>query len=102
MNPFPLYDVTPSVPMGVSYGMPLVFDPQLWLPLLEGLLQFCIVAQQPLAARGYYDAPTREEDLCEWTTWLDPILKYFSTDLPKDNSRWPRRRRPCGDDGDDG
>ena len=70
-------------PMGVSYGSPLVFDPQLWLPLLEGLLQFCIVAQQPLAARGYYGAPTLKEDMREWTTWLDPILKYFSTNLPK-------------------
>lgn len=70
-------------PMGFSYKRPLVFDPQLWLPLLEGLLQFCIVAQQPLAARGYYGAPTHEEDLCEWTTWLDPILKYFSTNLSK-------------------
>ena len=70
-------------PMGVSYGRPLVFDPQLWIPLLEGLLQFCIVAQQPLAARGYYGAPTLEEELREWTIWLDPILKYFSTNLPK-------------------
>ena len=70
-------------PMGVSYGSPLVLNPQLWLPLMEGLLQFCIVAQQPLAAGGYYNAPTLEEDLCEWTTWLDPILKYFSTNLPK-------------------
>jgi hypothetical protein len=41
------------------------------------------VAQQPLAARGYYNAPTLEEDLCEWTTWLDPILKYFSMHLLK-------------------
>ena len=39
-------------PMGISYGRPLVFDPQLWLPLVEGLLQFCIVAQQPLAAEA--------------------------------------------------
>lgn len=70
-------------PMGVSYGKPLVFDPQLWLPLLEGLLQFCVVAQQPLAARVYYNAPTLEEDLCKWTTWLNPILDYFSTNLPK-------------------
>ncbi|MCJ1471126.1 hypothetical protein MMC07_009774 [Pseudocyphellaria aurata] len=70
-------------PMGVSYGRPLVFDPQLWLPLLEGLQQFCIVAQQPLVARGYDGAPTLEEDLCEWTIWLDPILKYFSANLPK-------------------
>ena len=69
-------------PMGVSYGRPLMFDPNLWLPLLAGLLQFCIVAQQPLVARGYYNAPTLEEELCEWTTWLDPILEYFSTALP--------------------
>ena len=70
-------------PMGVSYGRPLAFDPKLWFPLLDGLLQFCVVAQQPLAAQGYYNAPTLEEDLCKWTTWLDPILKYFSTHLPK-------------------
>ncbi|OQU96269.1 hypothetical protein CLAIMM_02376 [Cladophialophora immunda] len=69
-------------PMGVSYGRPLVFDPELWLPLLEGLSQFCIVAQQPLAARGYYDAPTLEEDLSEWTTWLDPILGFFRATIP--------------------
>ena len=49
-------------PMGISHGRPLVFDPQLWLPLLEGLLGFCIVAQQPLAARGYSGAPTLEEN----------------------------------------
>ena len=60
-------------PSGISYGKPLVFDPQLWLPLLEGLQQFWIVAQQPLA----------REDLCQWATWLDPILKYFSTNIPK-------------------
>ena len=72
-------------PMGISYGYgkPMMFDPQLWFPLLEGLLQLCIVAQQPLAARGDDGAPTLEEDLCEWTTWLDPMLKYFSTKLSK-------------------
>ena len=70
-------------PMGISYGRALIFDPQLWLPLLEGLLQFCIVAQQPLAARGYPGAPSLKEDLRKWTTWLDPVLKYFSTNLPK-------------------
>lgn len=68
-------------PMAIFYESPHVFDPQLWLPLLEGLLQFRFVAQQP--SGGYYDAPTLEEDSCDWTTWLDPILKYFSTNLPK-------------------
>ena len=70
-------------PMGISYGRVLILDPQLWLPLLEGLLQFCIVAQQPLAARGYPGAPSLKEDLRKWTTWLDPVLEYFSTNLPK-------------------
>ena len=51
-------------PIGVSYGKPPRFDPQPWLPLLEGLVQFCIVAQQSLTAGGYYNAPTHEEDLC--------------------------------------
>ena len=70
-------------PMGISYGKPLDFDSHLWLPLLEELQQLCVVAQQPLAAGGYWKAPTLEEDLCEWTTWLDPILKCLGTHLPK-------------------
>ena len=70
-------------PMRVCSGGPLVFDPKLWLPLLDGLLQFCIVAEPPLTARGYFGAPTFEEDLCPWTSRLDPILKCFSTNLPK-------------------
>lgn len=64
-----------------------MFDPRLWLPLLEGLQQFCIVAQQPLALRdeyvGYFQGPTLEEQLASWTTWLDPILEYFSIHLSK-------------------
>ena len=70
-------------PMGISYGSALILNPQLWLPLLDGLLQFCIVAQQPLVARGYPGAPNLKEDLREWITWLDPVLEYFSTNLPK-------------------
>ena len=70
-------------PAGISHGTALVFDPQIWLPMLEGLLQFCIVAQQPLAAGGYYNAPTLAEDLCNWTSQLNPILNYFSANVPK-------------------
>ncbi|CAF9933908.1 MAG: hypothetical protein HETSPECPRED_009045 [Heterodermia speciosa] len=70
-------------PMGTSYRKPLVIDPQIWLPLLEGMVQFCIVVQQPLVARQYLDAPTLEQELCKWTTWLDPVLEYFSAVLPK-------------------
>ena len=69
--------------MGPCYGKPMVFDPQLWLPLLEGLKQLWIVALQPLAARGTHGAPTLGEYLCQWTTWLEPIIEYLSTNLPK-------------------
>lgn len=64
---------------------PIVFDPELWLPLLEGLQRFSIVAKQPLAHRGFYGSsfPTFEEQLSSWTAWLDPILEYFSTHLSK-------------------
>ena len=69
-------------PMDTSYAKPFVFDPKLWLPLLEGLLDICVVAQQPLVARGYYrGAPTLEEDLRDWTAWLEPILEYFSASV---------------------
>ncbi|KAL8786242.1 MAG: hypothetical protein Q9195_008298 [Heterodermia aff. obscurata] len=71
------------LPKGVSYGRPFVFDPQLWFPLLEGMLLFCIVALQPLRARTYFNVPTLEEELWEWTTWLDPVLEYFRANLSK-------------------
>ena len=70
-------------PVGTSYENPLVMDPRFWLPLLEGMVQFCIVAQQPLVARDQLNAPTLEPELCEWTTWLDPVLEYFRATLPK-------------------
>ena len=70
-------------PMGAFYGKPMVFDSQLWLPLLEGLQQLWIVALQPLAAGGTRGAPTLGEYLCQWTNWLDPIIEYFSIHLPK-------------------
>lgn len=67
---------------------PMAFDPELWHPPLEGLQQLSIVAQQPLAHRGYYgpsfEAPTFEEQLDNWTAWLDPVLEYFSTHISKE------------------
>lgn len=66
-------------PMGISYGPDqFVFDVQMWRPLLEGLSQLCIVAQQPLEARGYFGAPTFTEDMDEWLAWLGPILENLS------------------------
>ena len=60
-----------------------MFDPLDWPPLLEGLQKFCIVTQMPLADRDDNIDPKLQGYLGEWTTWLDPILKYFSTNLPK-------------------
>ena len=76
-----------ALPLGISYPKPLVMDPQLWLPLLEGLLQLYIVGRQPLEHQILYQilyrATTLQEALCEWTNWLDPILKYLSTNIPE-------------------
>ncbi|KAL8663685.1 MAG: hypothetical protein Q9202_003631 [Teloschistes flavicans] len=66
----------------VFYEEPRVLNPQLWLPLLEGLVQFQIVAQEPVATRGYHgDDPILRKTLREWITWLDPVLQYFSLNL---------------------
>ena len=61
----------------------MAFDPQLWLPLLKGLQQLWIVALQPLAARGTGGVLALGEHLCQWTTWLEPIIEYLGTKLPK-------------------
>ncbi|RMD41159.1 hypothetical protein DV735_g4001, partial [Chaetothyriales sp. CBS 134920] len=63
---------------------PLAFGPERWFPVLEGLIQFCLVVQQPLKARRpHRDGPTLEQDLVKWTAWLGPILEFFSTTLPE-------------------
>ena len=70
----------------VTYCLePLIFDPQLWLPLLKDLQHFCLVAQQPTVAQGFYKINTSnlEEDVGVWMDWLDPILRYFGENLPK-------------------
>ena len=41
------------------------------------------MALQPWEARDTRGAPNLGEYLCQWTTWLDPIIEYFSTNLPK-------------------
>lgn len=71
-------------PMGIIYGHELLAsDAQLWLPLLGGLVELCIVAQQPSQAQGKYNALTFEEDMREWTAWLEPILQYISANVLK-------------------
>jgi hypothetical protein len=52
-------------PMGICYSEILKIETQLWVPLLADLNRLCLVAQQPLDARGYYNVPSFEEDVRE-------------------------------------
>jgi hypothetical protein len=61
----------------------LKIDDRLWVPLLTDLTRLCLVAQQPLRAVGYYNAPSLEEDMREWVAWLEPILRYLARIIPK-------------------
>ncbi|KAI9768246.1 MAG: hypothetical protein M1840_005076 [Geoglossum simile] len=36
------------------------------------------MAQQPLEARHYYNAPSLEQEMDEWLTWLKPVLEYVN------------------------
>ncbi|KAI4192572.1 MAG: hypothetical protein LQ350_008619 [Teloschistes chrysophthalmus] len=65
--------VQPRNPIG---GVrPVSLDPEIWLPLLDGLVQFCIVTRrQPWDRAGYWRG---------WNTWLDPVLEYLSANLSK-------------------
>ncbi|MCJ1236881.1 hypothetical protein MMC14_004863 [Varicellaria rhodocarpa] len=70
-------------PMGICYPEPMKFDFQLWIPLLAGLSQLCLVAQQPLRAGGYYNASSLEEDMQKYVAWLEPILQYLAQNVPE-------------------
>lgn len=73
-------------PMGICFPKPVQFDSQLWIPLLTGLSQLCLVAQQPLQARSYYNAPSFEEDMQRWIAWLEPILRYLAQNISEKTS----------------
>jgi len=67
--------------MGIFSPEPMKFNSQLWIPLFTDLSQFCLVAQQPLQAGGYYNAPSLEDDMREWVAWLEPILRYLAQNI---------------------
>jgi hypothetical protein len=70
-------------PMGICYPETMKIDSRLWVPLLTDLNRLCLVAQQPLRAGGYYNAPSLEEDMREWVAWLEPILRYLAKNITK-------------------
>lgn len=52
-------------------------DEALWRSILPDLKGLRIVAEQPVVARGYYNAPTLEQDMDRWVNWFRPFLQYF-------------------------
>lgn len=69
---------------GISHEKPLVFDSQpSWLPLLEGLRHFCLVAHQMTQEMNQHNPRIVENERCAWIYCMDPIMEYFSTNLPK-------------------
>lgn len=68
-------------PMGVSYGPEDIPDDALWSAILPHLKWLRIVAEQPLEAGHYYNAPTLEQDLDHWFKWIRPFLVCFSQHL---------------------
>lgn len=74
-------------PQGVSYGRML--DSTLWSPILAELTKLSIVAQQPLQARTYFNAPSFKQEMEEI---LPPGLEHDIRGqvFPKAarNSRW--------------
>ncbi|KAI2616662.1 hypothetical protein GGS26DRAFT_442817 [Hypomontagnella submonticulosa] len=70
-------------PMGVWYPEPIKFDSLVWDSLLTDLIQFSLIAQQPLQARGYHEISGLEEEIRVWVTWLGPILRYLAGNIPE-------------------
>tara|TARA_R110002003_G_scaffold3252_1_gene25004 strand:- start:259 stop:675 length:417 start_codon:yes stop_codon:yes gene_type:complete len=64
--------------MAICYSETLKIESRLWLPLLTDLNRLSLVAQQPLQVRGYFNAPSLEEDMRELVAWLKPILHYLA------------------------
>ncbi|KAF1812233.1 hypothetical protein P152DRAFT_458624 [Eremomyces bilateralis CBS 781.70] len=52
-------------------------------PLLTGLRQLCLVAEQPLEAGAYFDGSTLEQETQIWIEWLGPILRYLAKNMSK-------------------
>ena len=61
----------------------LNFEPMLWAPLLSNLRNLCLVVQQPLKQRTHFGSPSLEQDICQWASWLDPVLQYLAANVPE-------------------
>ena len=71
------YILVIAQPMGVSFKPGQEPDNALWSSTLPNLKVLRLVAQQPLTAAGYYNAPTLEQEMDRWVEWIKPFLECF-------------------------
>lgn len=64
-------------PCGVSYELGRMPDDASWSSMLPHLRVLRLVADHPLEAGGYYNAPTLEQDIDRWVEWIRPFLECF-------------------------
>lgn len=76
------YLIVTANPAGVSYGTSTP-DEFLWASILSSLKSLLIVAEEPIRAQGYYNAPTLRQDIDEWMVWISPYLELFGRYIPE-------------------
>ncbi|KFZ15581.1 hypothetical protein V501_02645 [Pseudogymnoascus sp. VKM F-4519 (FW-2642)] len=77
------YLLLTAEPRGVSYTPGRMPDNALWCSVLPQLKMLRIVAEQPLEAGHYYNAPTLEQDMDCWLNWIRLFLQCFRRHLSK-------------------
>lgn len=80
------YLLLTAQPGGVSYAPGKMPDNALWCSVLPQLKILRIVAEQPLEAGYYYNAPTLEQDMDCWINWIRPYLQCFGQHLSSQTS----------------
>lgn len=76
------YLIVTASPAGVSWGTSTP-DESLWASILPSLKSLLLVAEQPIRAQGYYNAPTLREDIDKWIAWISPYLEIFGRHIPE-------------------
>ncbi|KAE8371760.1 hypothetical protein BDV26DRAFT_298498 [Aspergillus bertholletiae] len=76
------YLIVTADPAGVSYERSTP-DDSLWATILPRLKCLLLIAEQPIQARRYYDAPTLRQDIDTWLAWIRPYLESFGQHIPE-------------------
>lgn len=68
-------------PRGITYNERWTPNDELWMQVLPRLMRLWIIAEQPVAAAGYSDAPTLEQEMNRWMQWITRLLSCLGTHL---------------------